>query len=159
MKENVLDVLVYLFENFIDGEMELSSGEESLRSELHEAGFPASEIDKAFAWLEGLGQQREHAAIAPRPTHHAIRVFAPQELKKLDRECRGFLTFLEQIGVLDPLTRELAIDRVMALETEEIDLQQLKWVVLMVLFNQPGFEAAAAWMEDLVYNEVVENLH
>ena len=56
-------------------------------------------------------------------------------------------------------SRELVIDRVMALESEEIDLDQLKWVVLMVLFNQPGSEAAFAWMEDLVLDEVVGQLH
>jgi Smg protein len=60
---------------------------------------------------------------------------------------------------LDPTTRELVIDRVMALETDDIDLDQLKWVVLMVLFNQPGHEAAFAWMEDLVFNEVRGYLH
>jgi len=30
------------------------------------------------------------------------------------------------------------IDRLMALEGDEIDLEKLKWVVLMVLFSQPG---------------------
>ena len=58
----------------------------------------------------------------------------------------------------DP-SRELVIDRVMALEDEEIDLDQLKWVVLMVLFNQPGRESAYAWMEDLVIDQVGERLN
>ena len=52
---------------------------------------------------------------------------------------------------MDPIRRELVIDRVMALESEEIDLEQLKWLILLVLFNQPGQEAAFAWMEDLVF--------
>ncbi|MGD9390183.1 MAG: DUF494 family protein, partial [Thioalkalispiraceae bacterium] len=67
--------------------------------------------------------------------------------------------FLEQTGVLDHNTRELVIDRVMALEADEIDMEQLKWVVLMVLFNQPGREAAFAWMEDLVFEEATGILH
>lgn len=53
----------------------------------------------------------------------------------------------------------MVIDRVMALESEEIDLEQLKWVVLMVLFNQPGREAAYAWMEDLVFDEMPGIVH
>ncbi|MCL5801504.1 MAG: DUF494 domain-containing protein, partial [Gammaproteobacteria bacterium] len=32
-------------------------------------------------------------------------------------------------------------------------------VVLMVLFNQPGQEAAVAWMEDLVYEEMTGTMH
>ena len=47
----------------------------------------------------------------------------------------------------------------MALEDEEIDLDQLKWVVLMVLFNQPGRESAYAWMEDLVIDHAGERLN
>jgi Smg protein len=47
----------------------------------------------------------------------------------------------------------------MALESDEVDLDQLKWVILMVLFNQPGQEAAVAWMEDLVLDEVVAQVH
>jgi Smg protein len=47
----------------------------------------------------------------------------------------------------------------MALESDEVELEQLKWVVLMVLFNQPGQEAAVAWMEDLVLDEMVGQLH
>ena len=42
---------------------------------------------------------------------------------------------------------------------EEIDLDQLKWVVLMVLFNQPGRESAYAWMEDLVIDQVGDRLN
>ena len=77
----------------------------------------------------------------------------------MDAECRGFLIFLEQTGVLDPIARELVIDRAMALETQEIDMPQLKWVILMVLFNQPGHEAAFAWMEDLIFDEISDHLH
>ena len=47
----------------------------------------------------------------------------------------------------------MVIDRVMALEAEEIDLEQLKWVVLMVLFNQPGQEQAYDLLEDWVVSE------
>ena len=67
-------------------------------------------------------------------------------------ECRGFLLYLEQLGILTPEAREVVIDRVMALK-EEIDIERLKWVVLLILFNQPGSEDAYAHMEDMVYYE------
>jgi Smg protein len=41
----------------------------------------------------------------------------------------------------------------MALDGDDIDLEKLKWVVLMVLFSQPGQETAFARMEDLVFDE------
>jgi len=47
----------------------------------------------------------------------------------------------------------------MALDQDEIGIEDLKWVVLMVLFNQPGQEANYAWMEDLMFDEESEYRH
>jgi Smg protein len=89
----------------------------------------------------------------------SLRLFSEREMGRLDTECRGFILFLEQMGVLNPTSRELAIDRAMALENEDFNLDQLKWVILMVLFNQPGEEAAYAWVEDLVFDNMTNCLH
>jgi len=160
MKENILDVLMYLFENYMNDDIEFDSDEESLRTELQAAGFRQTEISKAFDWLEGLSDLQDSPVEIMNPTN-SIRVYTEQETERLDLNCRGFLQFLEQTGVLGHTTREMVIDRVMALGpgTEEFDLEQLKWVVLMVLFNQPGHEAAYAWMEDLVFDETTGQLH
>jgi Smg protein len=61
--------------------------------------------------------------------------------------------YLENVGVLDPARREMVIDRLSALETDDIDMEDVKWVVLMVLFNQPGQEANYAWMEEMMFDE------
>jgi len=87
------------------------------------------------------------------PTGRAVRVFGALEQARLDTDCRGFLVHLENVGILSPTQRELVIDRLMALEGDEIDLEKLKWVVLMVLFSQPGQETAFSRMEDLVFEE------
>ena len=86
-------------------------------------------------------------------------MFHGAELDKLDTESRGFLLFLEQNGVLDAGQRELVLDRAMALDQEELELDDLKWVVLMVLFNQPGSEAAYAWMETQMFLDEPEPVH
>ncbi len=158
MKENILDVLMYLFENYMNDEIEFDADEESLRTELEQAGFHKAEISKAFLWLEGLAGLQDGSEQLVLNAE-SIRIYTAEEHEKLDLDSRGFLMFLEQTGVLDHNTREMVIDRVMALESEEIDLEQLKWVVLMVLFNQPGREAAYAWMEDLVFEEMPGIIH
>ena len=153
MKENMFDVLMYLFEHYyMDEETDLSPDRESLHTELVEAGFPPLEINQAFEWLEGLAVQ-EHDIQSPQ-TENAIRIFSARECERLDTESRGFLLFLEQMGILPPDSRERVIERAMALDTDDFDIAQLKWVILMVLFNQPGAEAAYAWMEDLVFDSV-----
>ncbi|HFQ13169.1 MAG TPA: DUF494 domain-containing protein [Gammaproteobacteria bacterium] len=159
MKENVLDVLMYLFENYMSDDVEFDTDEESLRVELQEAGFQTVEISKAFEWLEGLVALQEFPEKLSLANTSSLRVYTGEESEKLDLDARGFLLFLEQTGVLDHNTREMVIDRVMALDETEIDIEQLKWVTLMVLFNQPGREAAFAWMEDLVFEETPGIIH
>ena len=162
MKESILDVLLYLFEHYFTDDADLVRDRDSLHSgplfdELGQAGFSPAEINKAFEWLDALANQRPGASVprADGPT----RVFAGPELDKLDVECRGFLLFLEQHGVLDAGQRELVVDRAMALDQDELDLDDLKWVVLMVLFNQPGSEAAYAWMETQMFDDEPEPVH
>ncbi|RFA24757.1 hypothetical protein CAI21_20335 [Alkalilimnicola ehrlichii] len=158
MKENVFDVLMYLFENYFYNDDEPQPDRDSLESELFEAGFTSAEIRKAFAWLDGLAESRQ----APNLNidgERSIRVFAEQESSKLDVDCRGFLLFLEQVGILTPTSREIIVERVMALDDEEVDIDTLKWVVLMVLFNQPGQEEAYACMETLLFDNPVQLLH
>lgn len=160
MKENILDVLMYLFENYMDDDNQLDHDQDTLKIELVEAGFPSVEVNKAFAWLEGLAEQQTFPINGYQGSRvAAMRAYLPEEMEKLDVDCRGFLLFLEQVGVLDTLSRELVIDRAMALDTDDFNLEQLKWVILMVLFNQPGQEAAFTWMEELIYEEIPKYLH
>jgi len=152
MRENIIDVLMFLFENYVDDDLPFEHDQDTLTVELVESGFPSYEVGKAFEWLEGLAEQ-QFLTPSEQPSPKSMRVYLPLECEQLNTECRGFLLFLEQVGVLDNFSRELVIDRVMALEAEDFTLEQLKWVVLMVLFNQPGQEEAFVWMEDLVYND------
>ena len=157
MKESVFDVLMYLFENYyMDDDNPVSPDRESVQQDLRNAGFPNAEIDRAFSWLEGLASDNPPPDMQ---AEHSLRLFSPGESTRLDTECRGLLLFLEQMGVLTPTSRERVIDRAMALENEDFDIEQLKWVILMVLFNQPGEEAAYAWVEDFVFENPTSSLH
>ena len=157
MKETILDVLLFLFENYFYDDPDAVRDRDSLQAGLIQAGFSPAEISKAFDWLEELANQRPGLA-EPR-ANGPVRVFVEAEIDRLDRECLGFLMFLEQHGVLDADQRELVVDRVMALDQDEVDVDDLKWVVLMVLFNQPGAEAAFAWMESQMFGDDPEPTH
>ena len=162
MKESILDVLLYLFEHYftndaLDPADDLTAPDGPLMGELVEAGFSQAEVRKAFDWLDTLARQRP-APGQPRG-NGPTRIFHGAELDKLDTESRGFLLFLEQHGILDADQRELVLDRAMALDQDELELDDLKWVVLMVLFNQPGAEAAYAWMETQMFLDEPEPVH
>jgi Smg protein len=158
MYDNMVDVLIYLYENYMDGEEQPPANQGELENELSQAGFGNREIHKALHWLDELAAGAETA-----PCHgHAvgsIRVYTEDESAKLDLEARGFLLFLEQNGILDAASRELAIDRALAIDHRAVGVDELKWVVLLVLMNRPGREDAFTQMEDLVYNDEPEYLH
>ena len=157
MKENVFDVLMYLFENYyMDDDSGVATDREVVHRELSRAGFPSREIDRAFLWMEGLTSEDTPQAA---PAEHSVRLYARDEMTRIDTESRGFLLYLEQMGVLTPASRELAIEQAMALESEDFDIDQMKWVILMVLFNQPGDEGAYAWVEDLLFDNPHRGLH
>ena len=157
MKETILDVLLFLFEHYFYEDPDAVRDRDSLQKGLLQAGFSPAEINKAFDWLDELAEQRPTTAEAR--VGGPVRVFVDVELDRLDIECRGFLMFLEQHGVLDADQRELVMDRAMALDQDEVDVDDLKWVVLMVLFNQPGSEAAFAWMENQIFGDDPEPIH
>ena len=158
MKENVLDVLMYLFETYVDTEEDPEPDQNELRAELSRAGFGDSEIERALDWLDGLTSEQQNFAFSRQPAH-GTRVYNEVEESRLDVACRGYISYLEQISILTPLQREILIDRLLALETADIDVEQIKWVVLMVLFSQPGQELAYARMEDLVFDEDYNTIH
>jgi Smg protein len=147
MKESVLDVLMYLFESYAESSDEPEPNRHELRRELGRAGFRDREIERALDWLDGLNS----SAVSNAPRQSAFRVFDSGEQERLDAASRGYLLQLEQIGILKATQREIVIDRLLALDHDEIDVEQTKWVVLMVLFSQPGQHEAYAQMEDLVY--------
>ena len=158
MYENMVDVLIYLYENYMDGESQPPTDQGELEDELSQAGFTNAEIEKALRWLDEL------AAGVDTPQYHphtggSMRIYSEAESTKLDLDARGLLMFLEQNGILDPISRELVIDRVLAIDHAGVSVDELKWVVLLVLMNRPGREAAFTQMEDLVYNDEPSLIH
>ena len=128
------DILVYLFENC--QQHEVSNEQERVAKKLSAAGFEESDISEALTWLAGVGRG-PHRTCAPLPaTGAAFRAYAPKELAKLDAECRGLLIYFEQSGILSPNTRETVIERALAATGDGLTIEQLKLVVLMVLWNQ-----------------------
>ena len=158
----MFDILMYLFENVVHNESEFRVDHDELTDELIRAGFHHDEIFKALAWVEKLAalQETDATPYLSRVTiPNNTRVYTTEEQIRLDVQCRGFLIFLEQVKVLDVSTREMVIDRTMEIESAEFCLEDLKWVILMVLFNVPGKEWAYEQKEDLLFEVQEGPLH
>src|SRR3982751_1008366 len=128
------DVLVYLFENC--QQAEVSDDRERIARKLSAAGFEDADISEALHWLAGVLRVPYPPMGALPDSRTSFRAFAPRELAKLDAQCRGFIITLEQSGILTPETRELVLERSLAACGATLCLDQLKLIVLMVLWNQ-----------------------
>jgi Smg protein len=152
MTDSVLDILIYVFDRYMLDEAPDVPERETLARDLACVGFAHQNVERALDWLAELACVRERALLDPAvdKSGGAVRVFSESERARLSTECRGFLLTLERLGVLQPLEREIVIDRMIALEADELDTEQLKWVVLMVLSSQPGqdlaFQRLEAWV-------------
>jgi Smg protein len=150
MKAEMMDVLQYIFDRFQDDEFVPVEKAQTLVNELEEVGFRSVEINSALSWLDGLVDTSSENFAPTKSDQSNTRIYHPYEQHYLSLQCRGFLYFLEQAGILDPHSREAVIDRVLALESnKQVDLDQLKWVIMMVLFNIPGKQEAAIWLENM----------
>jgi Smg protein len=128
------DILAYLFENCQHAE--LTYDRERVAKKLSAAGFEHSDISEALHWLAGVMRAPQEGREPLPDLRRSFRAYAARELAKLDAECRGFLITLENSGVLSPQMRELVIERSLAAGGDSLSIEQLKLVVLMVLWNQ-----------------------
>ncbi len=155
MTNNILDVLTYMFDYLFE-EAEQNAAHEiddiELKEHLADAGFDISRIDKALSWLENIATLQD-GKIKPFSTidDNSMRIYTDAEKLKLNAKARGFLLFMENVGQLNANQREMIIEQVMSLGDASISLDDLKWVVMMVLGNSADGEVSAQWLESIVF--------
>ena len=149
---SVLKVLIYVYDHYMLVDPADVPERHHMLADLQKRGFSVSEVVQAMEWLSALvGDQRgSPGAVDPEPDHGGLRVFADGELSRLSPDSRAFLMLLDRQHVLTPRQRELVIERALALDVDEVDVEQLKWVVLLVLSSQPGQELAFARFESVM---------
>ncbi len=155
MNEDIFDVLIYLFENYMGVEYDVELDTNNLKSELKQAGFNSNIILKAFDWLESLAIEEESLL----EIKENFRIFSHEETEKLNLECRNFILFLCRLDILNALQRELVISRAMALSRKTILLEELQWITLLILLSQAEDEGSIAHLEHILYQETSALLH
>ena len=130
----MFDILVYLVENYFhNGQL---PDAETISKRLSAAGFEDDDISEALSWLSGFDQSSGVGSNAAFVHSRGFRVYADEESANLTTEARGFILFLEDSDIISAQQRELIIERVLALAEPGVDLEKIKLIVLMVLWNQ-----------------------
>lgn len=177
MRPTALDVLLYMFEHYeeLPDDEPTSAGtdalfaseildddplaDDPLEQVLVSEGFGQQEIHHAFRWLDELADQVDPVGDQSRGyqltlSANSMRVLAPEEQKLLNGECIDFLMYLQSADVISAAQRELILDRTLALNLDDMSLEQFQWLILMVLANQPDEEDACVWLEELLFDQV-----
>ncbi len=152
----MFEVLVYLYENYYRPDACPDAG--TLAKKLSAAGFEGDEIDSALSWLSGLATVTQTTVPVAYAESSSFRVYVDQEYERLGAESIGFLSFLESAGVLNPLLREIVIERALATDDKPVSLESLKVIVLMVFWSQ-GEEPDALILEELLEDGAPRQMH
>ncbi|WP_395822580.1 DUF494 family protein [Collimonas sp.] len=149
----MFEVLVYLYETYY--RPDACPEPEALVKKLSAIGFEEDEIAKALGWLTDLAEaNHEFADKYPQQTAFSfgIRIYAQQEIDVLGIPAIGFIQFLESAKMLNPVQREIVIERALTVSETPVPLDKLKVIVLMVLWSQ-GKEPDGLMFDELFIDE------
>ena len=157
----MFEVLVYMFENYID--THFRPDESTLSKELFAAGFDEQDITNAFDWFNQLELMTEQPDVFENPNHVSTRIFTDDELKKITGESIGFILFLVQAHILNTAQRELVLELAMNLPQPQINIEEMRWIVLMTTWGAsksgPDNTKEYLFIEDALLNKQKPPLH
>lgn len=65
----------------------------------------------------------------------STRIYSDEENEIFNVSCKGFILFLEQKKLLNISIREIIIARAIALNSIKLNLDDLQWISLIIIFN------------------------
>ena len=149
----MLDLLIYLFENYISTKPKLNMN--AITVELEEAGFNNKDISSAFDWFNHLEKLSNGHKLTNK---NSIRVLSQKEYEKISKEGFTFLTFLLNAKILNPTEFEVILDQIMILNQKSINIDEMRWIVMMTLWKS-GKENSYLFVEDSLFINKREELH
>lgn len=149
----MFDVLVYLYETYY--RPDACPDSVALAKKLSAVGFEEEEIAKALGWLTDLAET--NSELSDKSAQQCgsllgIRIYVDYEYDMLGTAAIGFIQFLEAAKLLNPLQREIVVERALAVRESQLSLDKLKVIVLMVLWSQ-GKEPDGLMFDELFLDD------
>jgi Smg protein len=149
----MLDLLIYLFENYISTKPKLNMND--ITVELEEAGFNDKDISSAFDWFNHLEKISNGCKLTNK---NSLRVLSQNEYEKISSEAFTFLTFLLNAKILNSTEFEVILDQIMILNQKSINIDEMRWIVMMTLWKS-GKENSYLFVEDSLFQNKRTELH
>jgi len=157
----MFEVLVYMFENYID--TQFRPPDNTLSKELFAAGFDQDDINGAFDWFNQLESMTDKPESFQMADSANTRIFTDIELKKISSESIAFILFLVQANILNTSQRELVLELAMNVPQAEIRIEEMRWIVLMTTWGAsksgPDKTKEYLFIEDILLNKQKPTQH
>ena len=132
MQERIVEIIVYLIHEMRDDKR---LGEIDLRA-LSDRGYTQNEISTAFSWLfDKINLGDSILPAGNRSLPHSHRVLHETERSVITPESYGYLIELRELGLLDDMDIELAIDRIMMAGFSDVGIAEMKSVIASIIFD------------------------
>lgn len=157
----MFEVLAYVYENY--WQSDACPEPPQLKRKLSAVGFEDDDVQDALTWLTALQLATSECPPAreafPAPSPDSLRVYSVDEQDHLGARCLAHIGFLERAGYLNPLQREIVLERAMAARHDPmLDLDDLRIIVLMVYWSL-GVEPDALLLDELCSNSCGRLIH
>ncbi len=148
MQNSVLEMVYYLVDYFVFFKKKNSFSNKEIRSELQTAGFKKEIIDNTISWVNNF----KYLKVDDFEKTKSIRIYTDSEQQKITIEGRAFLLKLEELDIINVFARETIIHNIMKLAENRISLNDIKWIVLLAIFDKPESLAASVWLQKQINN-------
>lgn len=134
---NMFDVLVWLYQTY--SQFDACPEPPELMQTLSAAGFRENEISEALGWLFALARtidEFDQSGICMDTFPSSMRIYAEAEWLALGEEAIGFIQYLENTRIIEPVQREIIVESAMTAEALPLSFEKFKILVLMVLWSE-----------------------
>lgn len=148
----ILEIVTFLFQNCLGSDGTLPKDQSKLVEFLEKAGFSKKTINIALEWLNGLLVYQDQMVS---PQSNSAHMYTPKESACLGTECINYILMLEREKILIPLTREVVIGQLMLLTYYPLEVADVKWVTLVVLYSFKNQKEALVKFEQMIMGKEV----
>jgi Smg protein len=150
VKATIFNLLIQLFEAMGTNRQSDAEYFQYCVKTLKSAGLSRQDLNHALSWLDKFSKGPKNELSGPK---EIVRIFSEEENQKINLQGRSFLLQLLHLGAIDRQTLEHILECVTELEISEINLNQLKWIVIMLASAEFKNQAYAEWLEHTILRE------
>ncbi len=136
MNERIIDIIIFLLEEFKQPKSRDEESYSNLSKQLMSQGYTENEINLAFSWIFNHLQKKDQPAQEEfQYEEGSVRILHEVEKVVISPEAYGYLLQLSNLGLLSDYDLETVIDRALSSGSTSITLDDIKTLVAPIILE------------------------